>query len=142
MQHYQTRITVRLQRYILLLQGILKKTPEDNLDRYDVQRSIEILNAQCRECDEGVAASQLRLECRRYETDMVDRPGTNFVRVRGLSLALRGKELTPVAQDFDLLNGDRTILQKGRMLRKPESSSLSDWTELFVVLLDNYCALA
>lgn len=82
MLHYQTRITVRLQRYILLLQGILKKTPEDNLDRLDVQRALELLNAQCRLADEGVASAQLRLECRRYENDIVERPGTNYVRVR------------------------------------------------------------
>lgn len=68
---YQTRITIRLQRYILLLKGILKSTPEDNDDRFALMQAIEIIDQQCKQSDAAVASSEAILECRRYHRELL-----------------------------------------------------------------------
>lgn len=82
MHSYQTRITIRLQRYILLLKGILKHTADDNLeDRQALQQAIDIIDQQCKESDSAVAASEAILECRRYDRDLIGLDGYLSVRM-------------------------------------------------------------
>ena len=38
---------------------------------------------------------------------------------------------------MDLLNENRSLIHTGKLLRQPDSG-LSSWTELFVLLFDNY----
>lgn len=43
-------------------------------------------------------------------------------------------------QDMDLLNDSRSLIHTGKLYRQPEGGiGRSDWTELFVILFDNYC---
>lgn len=72
---YQTRITIRLQRYILLLKAILKHTPDDNDDRQSLLQAIDIIDAQCKESDAAVASSEAILECRRYHRELIGQDG-------------------------------------------------------------------
>lgn len=40
---------------------------------------------------------------------------------------------------MDLLNDTRTLIHTGKLLRQPETGfEWSGWTELFVLLFDNY----
>jgi hypothetical protein len=41
-------------------------------------------------------------------------------------------------QDMDLLDEQRSLIHTGRLLRPENGNS---WTELFVILFDNYCEL-
>lgn len=44
---------------------------------------------------------------------------------------------------MDLLNDSRSLIHTGRLYRQHEGGGgigRSDWTELFVILFDNYCA--
>lgn len=42
-------------------------------------------------------------------------------------------------QDLDLLDENRSLLYSGKLLRQPESGlEWSGWSELFVLLFDNY----
>jgi hypothetical protein len=118
---YHTRITFHLPRVILMLQGILKHTTVDNPDYEDLKQAIDIMQAQCKEMDASVAASEAILECRKYQADLIG----------------AGSYLT----DMDLLDDARQLLMKGKMYRRPESTGFNDWVALHVVLFDHYCAL-
>lgn len=46
-----------------------------------------------------------------------------------------------VCQDMDLLDDTRTLIHTGKLLRSPETGfdiTGGGWTELFVLLFDNY----
>lgn len=42
---------------------------------------------------------------------------------------------------MDLLNDQRSLIYTGKLLRQPESGEWHGWTDLFVMLFDNYRAL-
>lgn len=45
-------------------------------------------------------------------------------------------------QDMDLLNEQRSLIHTGKLLRQPDSGvGWEGWTELFVLLFDNYSKL-
>jgi len=44
-------------------------------------------------------------------------------------------------QDMDLLNDSRSLIHSGKLYRQPDGGvaiGRGDWTELFVILFDNY----
>jgi hypothetical protein len=44
------------------------------------------------------------------------------------------------AQDMDLLAENRSLIHAGKLLRQPDTGfEWSGWSELFVLLFDNYC---
>ncbi len=44
-----------------------------------------------------------------------------------------------VYQDMDLLNENRSLIHTGKLLRQPDTGfEWNGWTELFVLLFDNY----
>jgi hypothetical protein len=115
---YHTRITFHLPRVILMLQGILKHTAQDNPDWEDLRQAIDIMHSQCKEMDASVAASEAILESRKYQTDLL-----------GAASYL---------SDLDLLDEARKLIIKGKMYRRPESTGFNDWVALHVVLFDHY----
>ena len=43
-------------------------------------------------------------------------------------------------QDMDLLAENRSLIHAGKLLRQPDTGfEWSGWSELFVLLFDNYC---
>jgi hypothetical protein len=78
-EHFQTRSTFRAVRYLLLLGQILKKT-EDERDRGNLQQAIAVISAQSAEANEGIALTKNRISCHDYQTDLIHKPGDNFVR--------------------------------------------------------------
>ena len=43
---------------------------------------------------------------------------------------------------MDLLNENRSLIHTGKLLRQPDTGfEWNGWTELFVLLFDNYCEL-
>ena len=48
--------------------------------------------------------------------------------------------VTVCAQDMDLLAENRSLIHAGKLLRQPDTGfEWSGWSELFVLLFDNYC---
>ncbi len=44
------------------------------------------------------------------------------------------------SQDMDLLAENRSLIHAGKLLRQPDTGfEWSGWSELFVLLFDNYC---
>ena len=41
---------------------------------------------------------------------------------------------------MDLLDQNRSLIHTGKLLRQPDSG-LNGWSELFVILFDNYCKI-
>lgn len=137
---YQTRITIRLQRYILLLKGILKQTPEDNADRPALLQAIDIIDQQCKESDAAVAASEAVLECRRYHKELVGQDGYLSVCLGCSGLFQAFADVIICVQDLQLLDDQRKLIKKGKMYRRSESSGFNDWSTLHVILFDHFCA--
>lgn len=117
-KHYYLRASVRLQRYILLLDNLLRKTPEGHEDRSNIETAIEVIKRQCKDANLSVELQQAKLNLIRLNDEIVV------------------KQDTP---DLQLLSPNRQLIYSGKVVRKPEGSTgLSEWTELNVMLFDHY----
>lgn len=117
-KHYYSRAFVRLQRYILLLESLLKKTPEGHEDRASIESAMDVIRRQCKEADQAVSLQQAKLQLVRLNNEIVTKPDT---------------------PDLQLLSPNRQLIFCGKMLRKPEGGTgLSEWAEQHVMLFDHY----
>ncbi|OAW00133.1 hypothetical protein PTTG_08077 [Puccinia triticina 1-1 BBBD Race 1] len=117
-KHYHSRAFVRLQRYNLLLESLLKKTPDGHEDRSSIEDAMEVIRRQCKEADQAVSLQQAKLHLVRLNNEIVTKPDT---------------------PDLQLLSPNRQLIFSGKMLRKPEGGTgLSEWSELHVMLFDHY----
>lgn len=120
-KHYHSRAFVRLQRYNLLLESLLKKTPDGHEDRTCIEDAMEVIKRQCKEADQAVSQQQAKLNLVRLNSEIVT------------------KNDTP---DLQLLSPHRQLIFSGKMLRKPEGGTgLSEWPELHAMLFDHYFLL-
>lgn len=112
---YQGLPTRRLQRYVLLLNEVLKKT-DPACDEFDlISRAIADLRAACVECDRQVDLANQRISL----------------------LDLEDSLLWKVPKrDLQLTAPDRHIFMRGELQRK--SDSQLEWQTRDVVLLDNF----
>ncbi|KAI7943871.1 hypothetical protein MJO28_011399 [Puccinia striiformis f. sp. tritici] len=118
-KHYYSRAFVRLQRYNLLLESLLKKTPDDHADRSSIEDAIEVIRRQCKDADLAVSIQQAKLTIVKLNNEIVLKADT---------------------PDLQLLSPNRQLIFAGKMLRKPEggAAGLSEWSEQHVILFDNY----
>ncbi|KIY49932.1 Dbl homology domain-containing protein, partial [Fistulina hepatica ATCC 64428] len=120
MKHFISRPIPRLQRYELLLKGILEQTPASHPDRQDIPQVIELLSALCKETEPGVTSAKQKVELWQYNSKLIFKAGESV--------------------NMDLLNENRSLIYTGKLLRQPDNSGLrgNDWQELFVLVFDNY----
>lgn len=122
MKSFVHRPVARLARYELLLSSILKETPPNYEDRDTIPQALEVLRSLLKETNTGVKAANERVEIWRYNQNLAFKPGE--------------------AIDMDLLNENRSLVYTGKLLRQPDTNlEWNGWTELFVLLFDNYCKL-
>ncbi|KAH8116354.1 Dbl domain-containing protein [Phellopilus nigrolimitatus] len=122
MKSFVHRPVARLARYELLLQTILKETPSNHEDRETIPQTQEVLKALLKETNTGVKSANERVEIWRYNQNLVFKPGE--------------------AIDMDLLDENRSLIYTGKLLRQPDTGfEWSGWTELFVLLFDNYLVM-
>jgi len=120
-KHYHSRAFVRLQRYNLLLESLLKKTPDGHEDRTCIEDAMEVIKRQCKDADQAVSLQQAKLNLVRLNSEIVTKPDT---------------------PDLQLLSPNRQLIFSGKMLRKPEGGTgLSEWPELHAMLFDHYFLL-
>ncbi|CAJ0752215.1 24592_t:CDS:10, partial [Entrophospora sp. SA101] len=119
-RHFVQRPTPRLQKYVLLLEQILKYTSDDNPDKPVLIKSIEAFKHLCRESDNKVHESEKK------------------VKFRELYLKIRTQD-NKVFEQLDILNPERILFFKGELQRR--SSNRLEWSDLFVFLFDNYLVL-
>ncbi|KAJ3510704.1 hypothetical protein NLJ89_g4518 [Agrocybe chaxingu] len=122
MKNFINRPIPRLLRYELLLKSILSETPPSHRDRQDIPPVIELIKALGKETEPGVASSKQKVELWKHNSNLIFKTG-EYV-------------------DMDLLNEQRSLIHTGKLLRQPDSGlEWSGWTELFVMLFDNYLVM-
>ncbi|KAJ7580194.1 Dbl-like domain-containing protein [Mycena floridula] len=119
MKNFINRPIPRLLRYELLLKGILDVTPPGHDDRREIPHVIEVIKALGKETEPGVTSAKQKVELWRYNSNIVFKPGEHI--------------------DMDLLDQNRSLIYAGKLLRQPESGlEWNGWSELYVLLFDNY----
>ncbi|KAJ3755039.1 CNH domain-containing protein [Lentinula raphanica] len=125
MKSFINRPIPRLLRYELLLKGILDETPEGHEDRLAIPQVLEVIKAIGKESEPGVVSAKGKVELWRYNGNIVFKPGEWI--------------------DMDLLDRNRSLIHTGRLLRQPDGGGLEwsggGWSELFVLLFDNYLVM-
>ncbi|KAL1658879.1 CNH domain-containing protein [Schizophyllum commune] len=122
MKNFINRPIPRLLRYELLLKNILDETPPGHPDRNDIPQVLELIKALGKETEPGVMSAKQKVELWRYANNLVFKPGE--------------------AVDMDLKDDNRSLIHCGKLLRQPDSSIPgNNWTELFVLVFDNYMVM-
>ncbi|CCM02646.1 uncharacterized protein FIBRA_04750 [Fibroporia radiculosa] len=122
MKNFVNRPIPRLLRYELLLKGVLEETPADHEDREAIPQVLELIKSLGKEAEPGVTSAKQKVEVWRYNSQLVFKPGE--------------------AIDMDLLNENRSLIHAGKLLRQPDTGfEWSGWSELFVLLFDNYLVM-
>ncbi|KAF7289464.1 hypothetical protein HMN09_01340400 [Mycena chlorophos] len=125
MKNFINRPIPRLLRYELLLKGILDETPTTHDDRKEIPQVLEVIKALGKDTEPGVVAAKQKTELWRYHANLVFKPGE--------------------AVDMDLLDPNRSLIFAGKVLRQPDNTiptlEWSGWSELHVVLFDNYLVM-
>jgi hypothetical protein len=122
MKNFVNRPIPRLARYELLLKGINEASPDGHEDHESIPQVLEITKSLLRETQPGVASAEQKVELWRYNANLVFKPGE--------------------AVDMDLLAENRSLIHAGKLLRQPDTGfEWSGWSELFVLLFDNYLVM-
>ncbi|THU93894.1 Dbl-like domain-containing protein [Dendrothele bispora CBS 962.96] len=122
MKNFINRPIPRLLRYELLLKGILDETPPDHEDRDEIPHVLEVIKTLGKDTEPGVVSAKQKVELWRYNSNIVFKPGEWI--------------------DMDLLDKNRSLIHFGRLLRQPEGGlEWNGWSELFVLLFDNYLVM-
>ncbi|KAJ7319295.1 CNH domain-containing protein [Mycena albidolilacea] len=125
MKNFINRPIPRLLRYELLLKGILDETPQNHDDRKEIPQVLEVIKALGKDTEPGVVSAKQKVELWQYNSNLVFKPGE--------------------AIDMDLLDPNRSLIHAGKVIRQPDNTipslEWSGWSELFVVLFDNYLVM-
>ncbi|KAK7686309.1 hypothetical protein QCA50_010533 [Cerrena zonata] len=122
MKNFINRPIPRLLRYELLLKSILDETPEGHEDRDAIPLVLEAIKALGKDTEPGVVSAKQKVEVWRYNSNLVFKSGEVI--------------------DMDLLNESRSLIHAGKLLRQPDTGfEFGGWTELFVLLFDNYLVM-
>ncbi|EKM81602.1 hypothetical protein AGABI1DRAFT_54457, partial [Agaricus bisporus var. burnettii JB137-S8] len=122
MKNFINRPIPRLLRYELLLKDIMHNSAEGHEDHADIPNVIDAIKSLGKETEPGVQDAKTKVELWRYNANLVFKHGETF--------------------DMDLLDEKRQLVHSGKLLRQPDSGlEWNGWSELFVLLFDNYLVL-
>jgi hypothetical protein len=86
---YLTKPTTRLGRYPLLLQAVLKYTPDDSQDKTDIPKVIEMIKTFLTKVNIESGKSENIFELAQLEQQLVFRPNESIVSLPPSDLVLR-----------------------------------------------------
>ncbi|KAF9232409.1 CNH domain-containing protein [Melanogaster broomeanus] len=122
MKNFINRPIPRLLRYELLLKSILEETPPGHEDREAIPQVLEIIKSLGKDSEPGVESAKQKVQLWCYNSNIAFKVGESV--------------------DMDLLNENRSLIHAGKLLRQPETGfEWNGWTELFVLLFDNYLVM-
>ncbi|KAG8896511.1 hypothetical protein FRB99_008857 [Tulasnella sp. 403] len=122
MKAFVFRPIPRLLRYDLLLKAIRETLPAGHEDVEAIPQALDIIKDLGKATEPGVHTAEKKVELWNYHANLVFKPGD--------------------AVDMDLLADTRALVHTGRLLRQPDSNlDISGWSELFVILFDNYLVM-
>ena len=87
MKAFINRPIPRLLRYELLLKSILDETPEGYEDRETIPQVLDLIKALGKDSEPGVVSAKQKVEVRRYNSNLVFKPGEAIVSVFSPSLS-------------------------------------------------------
>lgn len=110
----------------MLLSDILKMLKKcghvENMDIDTIPAVLELIGEQGRTIDKGVGVSEAKVELWQLPQTLSG-----------------GKFGGTVIKDLDLRNPMRELIHRGKVLRQPETTMSTSWSELHAFLFDNYC---
>ncbi|KAI0272327.1 CNH domain-containing protein [Gloeopeniophorella convolvens] len=112
---YLTKPTTRLARYPLLLEAVLKHTPEDSQDKQDIPKVVTLVREFLAEVNLQTGRAENRFNLLQLDQQLVFRPGEQV--------------------DLRLREDGRELIYKGPLRRR--GGSQGDSGELLVFLLDH-----
>ncbi|BGO99068.1 Rho guanyl-nucleotide exchange factor [Rhodotorula toruloides] len=116
---FHNRATFRGLRYILLLEQILKNTPEGDPDREHLSQAVQVIRQQGADANAGIDATKSRVALKEFGRDLVAKSGTTL--------------------DLELSDTSRRFFMAGRIYRRPEGSTFADqFQDGHLILFDNY----
>ena len=126
--HFINRPIPRLLRYNLLLHDILKSlqesgAPDDHPDIETIPQVMELIGDLGKATQKGVSVNESKVELWQFQHSLDG-----------------GRFGSRAVKDLDLLNPMRELIHRGKVLRQPEGTMSTSWTELTVLLFDNYRA--
>ncbi|KAJ3993564.1 Dbl-like domain-containing protein [Lentinula boryana] len=121
MKNFITRPIPRLLRYELLLKGILEETPVEFEDRTAIPQVLDVIRRLGKDTEPGVDNAKSKVELWRFNEGLVFKQGEWI--------------------DMDLLDENRSLIHSGKLLRQADGLEWNGWTELYVLLFDNYMVL-
>ncbi|CAO3630233.1 unnamed protein product [Cunninghamella blakesleeana] len=150
-RHFLLLPVTRLQRYSLLLNAILKKTPDDHPDKLDLAKTIDIICHAAKRMDEETEQSKKTLRLWQIH-DQIEFKDLNNVHHRhhhqqqsmnGSSLpspplsstSTSNSEKKWIKDDLQLLAPGRKLLYEGDIIRK---TSLMESLTVHLFLFDHY----
>jgi RHO1 GDP-GTP exchange protein 1/2 len=136
MKSFINRPIPRLLRYELLLKSILEEAPKGHEDREAIPQVLDVIKALGKEAEPGVQSAKQKVQLWNYNSNLVFKPGEAIVRT---TIFLSDLLTNPPTQDMDLLDENRSLIHAGKLLRQPDTGfEWNGWSELFVLLFDNY----
>ncbi|KAF8268770.1 CNH domain-containing protein [Lactarius quietus] len=117
---YLTKPTTRLARYPLLLEAVLKQTPEESSDKEEIPKVVTLVREFLAEVNSQTGRAENRFNLLQLEQQLLFRPGEQV--------------------DLRLKEEGREMVYKGPLKRR--GGSQGDSGELFVFLLDHALLMA
>ncbi|KAL0576451.1 Rho guanine nucleotide exchange factor [Marasmius crinis-equi] len=120
MKDFVKRPIPRLLRYELMLKSIMEETPPGHEDHGYIPQVLEVIKSLGKDTEPGIVFAKQKVELWKYNSNIVFKPEEWI--------------------DMDLLHENRSLIHTGKLLRQSEGV-LSGWSELFVLLFDNYLVM-
>ncbi|KAF5361963.1 hypothetical protein D9756_002198 [Leucocoprinus leucothites] len=122
MKDFINRPIPRLERYEQLLREIMNSSPEGHSDHSDLPSVIKAITSVRAAADPGFRDATVKVDLWGYSANLVFKHGETF--------------------DVDLFDKKRQLIHSGKLLGQPDSKlEWNGWSELFVLLLDNYLVI-
>ncbi|BEJ01662.1 hypothetical protein CcaverHIS631_0603440 [Cutaneotrichosporon cavernicola] len=131
LNHYIYRPLPRFPRYNMLLSEIMKQkqavleekglSADTDSDIADIGQVIDLIAGLTRAADKGIAVNEARVSLWEWNTNLNG-----------------GKFGHRAARDLELLNPMRELIHEGKVFRQSDNSIGGSWTELQLLLFDNY----
>jgi RhoGEF domain len=85
---YLTKPTTRLARYPLLLEAVLKQTPDESSDKHEIPKVVTLVREFLAEVNRETGRSENRFNLLQLEQQLLFRPGEQVVRTSSSDLIL------------------------------------------------------
>ena len=129
---YLTKPTTRLARYPLLLEAVLKQTPDESADKQEIPKVVTLIREFLAEVNLQTGRTENRFNLLQLEQQLLFRPGEQVVRAFH---EYQTRCAYTRDQDLRLKEEGREMVYKGPLKRR--GGSQSDSGELLVFLLDH-----